>query len=84
MAFIFSSITVSMLLILVAIELYPTLLLSTLGATSNIDIYDAAASEKSLGIMLIIAAIGTPLVLAYTIFVYKTFAGKVELDEMSY
>ena len=84
MAFIFSSITVSMLLILVAIELYPTLLLSTLDSANNIDIYNAAASEKSLSIMLIIAAIGTPLVLAYTIFVYKTFAGKVELDEMSY
>ena len=84
LAFIFSSITVAMLLILVAIELYPVLLLSTLGEVYNIDIYNAASSEKSLGIMLTIAAIGTPLVLAYTIFVYKTFAGKVELDETSY
>jgi cytochrome d ubiquinol oxidase subunit II len=84
MAFIFSSITVSMLLALVAIELYPTLLVSTLGDKYNIDIYKAASSEGSLRNMLIIAAIGTPLVLTYTIFVYKTFAGKVELDEMSY
>ncbi|MCG8331851.1 MAG: cytochrome d ubiquinol oxidase subunit II [Chitinophagales bacterium] len=83
-AFIFSSITVAMLLILVAIELYPVMLLSTLGEAYNITIYNAASSEKSLGIMLTIAAIGTPLVLAYTIFVYKTFAGKVELDETSY
>ena len=84
LAFIFSSITVAMLFILVAIELYPVLLLSTLGEAYNINIYNAASSEKSLGIMLTIAAIGTPLVLAYTIFVYKTFAGKVELDETSY
>lgn len=57
----------------------------TLGEAYIIDIYNAAAaSEKSLGIMPAIAAIGTPLVLAYTIFVYKTFAGKVELDETSY
>lgn len=84
LAFIFSSITVAMLLILVAIELYPVMLLSTLGEAYNITIYNAASSEKSLGIMLTIAAIGTPLVLAYTIFVYKTFAGKVELDETSY
>lgn len=34
--------------------------------------------------MLIIAIIGTPLVLGYTYFVYKTYAGKVELDEHSY
>ena len=25
-----------------------------------------------------------PLVLGYTLFVYKTFAGKVEIDENSY
>lgn len=34
--------------------------------------------------MLISAAIGTPLVLAYTVFVYKTFWGKVKMDETSY
>lgn len=34
--------------------------------------------------MLIIVGIGTPLVLAYIIFVYKTFRGKVKLDETSY
>lgn len=34
--------------------------------------------------MLIIAAIGTPMVLAYTIFVYRTFWGKVKIDETSY
>jgi cytochrome d ubiquinol oxidase subunit II len=34
--------------------------------------------------MLTIVAIGAPLVLGYTIFVYRTFRGKVKLDEMSY
>jgi cytochrome d ubiquinol oxidase subunit II len=34
--------------------------------------------------MLTIAAIGTPLVLIYTIFVYTTFKGKVQLDDTSY
>ncbi|UZR98072.1 cytochrome d ubiquinol oxidase subunit II [Chondrinema litorale] len=83
-AFIFSSITISLLLILVAIELYPTLLMSTIDQAYNIDIYNAAASEKSLGIMLTIVAIGAPLVTGYTIFVYRTFWGKVKLDESSY
>jgi cytochrome d ubiquinol oxidase subunit II len=83
-AFIFSSLTVAFLLILVAIELYPVLILSTIDPAYDITIYNAASSEKSLGIMLIIAAIGGPLVAAYTIFVYKTFSGKVELDETSY
>lgn len=83
-AFIFSSLTVSFLLILVAIELYPVLIMSTIDPANDITIYNAASSNKSLGIMLTIAAIGGPMVAAYTFFVYKTFAGKVELDETSY
>ncbi|MCB9081787.1 MAG: cytochrome d ubiquinol oxidase subunit II [Lewinellaceae bacterium] len=83
-AFIFSAITVSMLLMMVAIELYPVLVLSTVDPIYNITIYNAAASTKSLGIMLTIAAIGTPLVLGYTAFVFYTFRGKVKLDDHSY
>lgn len=83
-AFIFSSLTIASLLVLVAIELYPELLLSTIDPKYNIDIYDAASSTKSMKIMLTIVAIGAPLVLGYTVFVYKTFSGKVKLDETSY
>lgn len=83
-AFIFSGGTVALLLTLVAIELYPVLLLSTISPEYSLDVYKAASSEKSLGIMLVIAAIGAPLVLAYTAFVFWTFKGKVQLDEHSY
>ncbi|MEM9835774.1 MAG: cytochrome d ubiquinol oxidase subunit II [Bacteroidota bacterium] len=83
MAFIFSSITVSLLLITVAIELYPVLLLDANGENS-ITIYNGVASNKTLGIMLGFVAIGGPLAVAYTAFVYKTFWGKVKMDEFSY
>ena len=83
-AFLFSSIIFSLLLILVAVELYPVLLLSPTATENNMTIYDAAASDKSLGIMLTIVAIGAPLVLTYTVVVYRTFWGKVKLDDMSY
>lgn len=83
-AFVFSGGTVALLLTLVAIELYPVLLLSTISPEYSLDVYKAASSEKSLGIMLVIAAIGAPLVLAYTAFVFWTFKGKVQLDEHSY
>ncbi|OJJ19534.1 cytochrome d ubiquinol oxidase subunit II [marine bacterium AO1-C] len=83
-AFLFSSLTISLLLILVAIELYPTLLISTVDPKYNLTVYKAAASTKSLKIMMTIVAIGAPLVAGYTFFVYKTFRGKVKLDEHSY
>lgn len=84
MAFIFSSLTMSFLLILVALELYPVMVMSTVDPMYDITVYNAASSENSLRIMLNITAIGGPLVLIYTVFVYKTFWGKVTLDETSY
>lgn len=83
-AFLFSSLSMALLLILVATELYPVLLPSTLNPAWNITVYNAASSDKTLGIMLVMVAIGAPLVMAYTVFVYRTFRGKVQLDETSY
>ena len=84
LAFGFSSIAVALLLIVVAVELYPVLLISTLDPAWSLTVYNAASSEKALRIMLGFAAVGTPLVLGYTFFVYRTFYGKVRLDEHSY
>ena len=84
LAFLFSALSISLLLLVVAVELYPVLWRSTSNPAHSITIYNAAASDHSLGIMLGFVAVGTPLVLGYTAFVYKTFWGKVELDETSY
>ena len=83
-AFIFSAITMSLFFMTIAIELYPVLIHSTGAVENSITIYNAASSTKALKIMLIICAIGGPLVAFYTAFVYMTFRGKVVLDEMSY
>lgn len=83
-AFLFSSLTVALLLVLVAIELYPVLVFSTVSEQYSLTIYNSASSTKSLGIMLLMAAIGAPLVAAYTLFVFWTFRGKVKLDDSSY
>ncbi|MFK7933729.1 MAG: cytochrome d ubiquinol oxidase subunit II [Saprospiraceae bacterium] len=83
-AFIFSALTISLLFALVAIELYPVLLYASNDTANHITVYNAAASSKSLRIMLGFVAVGIPLVLTYTIFVYRTFWGKVRMDETSY
>jgi cytochrome d ubiquinol oxidase subunit II len=72
------------LLMLVAFQLYPVLLPSTIHPEHSVTIYIAASSQKSLGIMLTIVVIGTPLLADYFIFLYKTFYGKVKLDDTSY
>lgn len=83
-AFFFSALTIGFLLMLSAAGLYPTLLHSTIDPKYSLDIYNSASSIKSLKIMMTIVAFGFPLVLFYTIFVYKTFFGKVKMDEHSY
>ena len=83
-AFFFSSLTIALLLVLVAVELYPNLLMSSIDPEYHINIYNSASSTKSLKIMMTFVAIGGPLVLGYTVFVYRTFKGKVKLDETSY
>jgi cytochrome d ubiquinol oxidase subunit II len=83
-ALIFSSLTMAFLLMLVAFQLYPVLLPSTIDPTYSVTIYNAASSQKSLGIMLTMVVIGAPLLAGYLIFLYKTFNGKVQLDDTSY
>ena len=83
-AFIFSSLTFAFLLITVAIELYPKLLFSTNDMENSITVYNAASSDKSLGIMLSFVVVGVPLIAGYTYFVYRAFWGKVKMDETSY
>ena len=83
-AFIFTSLTIALLLVIVAFELYPRLLLSNSDIENSITIYNAAASTKTLKIMMGFVAVGGPLVLLYSYFVYKTFWGKVNADSEGY
>ena len=64
--------------------LYPNLVFSNPEPANSLTICNAASSHKTLGIMLIIALIGMPLVLAYTVSIYWIFRGKVRLTSVSY
>ena len=84
LAFLSSSITIATLLATVALEVFPNLLYATNNAGNTITIHNGASSVQTMKTLLLIAAIGTPLVATYTTFVFWTFKGKVKLDEMSY
>jgi cytochrome d ubiquinol oxidase subunit II len=83
-AFVSSCCTIAALTFLVAMALYPDLAISSVDPAYSIDIYGGASSEGTLGIMLIVALIGMPLVATYTAIVYWVFRGKVRLDDHSY
>ena len=83
-AFLSSCVTIVALVCLFSMALWPNLLTSSLHPQNSLTIANSASSEKTLGIMLIVAALGMPLVLTYTIVVYWTFRGKVQLDPQGY
>jgi cytochrome d ubiquinol oxidase subunit II len=84
LAFISSSCAIAAMLGLVAIGIFPNLVLSTPNPEYSLTIYNGASSGKTLSIMLIIALIGIPFVVAYTASIYWIFRGKVKLDPSSY
>jgi cytochrome d ubiquinol oxidase subunit II len=83
-AFLSSCLAMLALMGLFGLEMYPNLVLSNPAAANSLTIRNAASSQKTLGIMLTIALIGMPIVLAYTVSIYWIFRGKVKLDKMSY
>jgi len=83
-AFISSCGTIAALCFLFGAAIYPNMVVSSIDPAYSLTIENASSSEKTLGIMAIIAAAGMPCVLAYTAAIYWTFRGKVKLDEHSY
>jgi cytochrome d ubiquinol oxidase subunit II len=83
-AFLSSCAAIVTLMALFALNIFPNLVYSLPNPENSLNIYNAASSPKTLGIMLVIACIGLPVVLAYTVSIYWIFRGKVKLDRMSY
>lgn len=82
-AFFSSCLAITALVFLFGMAMFPNLVVSS-SESPSLTIYNAASSERTLGIMAIIAAIGLPFVLTYTAIVYWVFWGKVKLGQMSY
>jgi len=84
LAFLSSCMAMITLMLLFGLNLFPNLVYSLVHPENSLNIYNAASSHKTLGIMLVIACIGVPVVIAYTICIYWIFRGKVKIDRMSY
>jgi cytochrome d ubiquinol oxidase subunit II len=83
-AFVSSALTIVCLVSLFGLALFPNMVTASNNPANSLTVYNAASSQGTLRTMLIIAIIGMPFVLTYTIAVYWTFRGRVELGEHSY
>jgi cytochrome d ubiquinol oxidase subunit II len=82
-AFVLSSLSVAGMMGITGASLFPRLV-PVLGAPElSLTAANASSSELTLKVMLILAIVGMPLVLGYTIWVYRAFAGKVDVESPS-
>jgi cytochrome d ubiquinol oxidase subunit II len=95
--FLCSCVAMFLLMALFGFAMYPNLVFSSVSPASynltqytladnpwNLTIDNSRSTDLTLCNMLIIAAIGLPIVTAYTICIYWLFRGKVKLNSESY
>ena len=83
-AFLASSATIAFLIAIMGQGLFPDLVPALNAPTLSLTIRNASSSPLTLKTMLVIALVGMPAVLGYTVFIYSRFKGPVVLDDNSY
>ena len=80
MAFYGSSLAGASMVGIWAVSIFPQLVPS-LGPGEALTVANSASSQLTLTVMLIIAAIGVPLVLFYFFLIYRTYAGRIDMTQ---
>ena len=62
--------------------MFPNLIISSLDPAASVNIYNGSSSPLTLKIMLVVALIGVPIVLAYQAWVYYTFSHRVSQETL--
>jgi len=82
-AFAASSTGIALLLVSAVSGLFPTLVPALQHPDWNLTIANSSSSQLTLTVMLIVAVVGMAVVASYTIWVYRTFGGKMR-EEIHY
>jgi len=77
LAFAASSAAIVFMILVAALSAYPALVPSSLGLEHSLTIYNASSTPRTLATMLVIALVGVPIMLGYTIWIYRVFKGPV-------
>jgi cytochrome d ubiquinol oxidase subunit II len=76
-AFAATSLTMAAVVVSVFVGLYPRVMVSSLGASSDLTITNTASSPYALKVMTVAAAVLFPVVLAYQAWTYHVFRSRV-------
>ena len=81
-AFVASSLTQAAVILTAGVGLFPFLMPSSTEPSQGLTIWDASSSARTLAIMLVAVAVLLPVVLGYTIWVFRVLKGRVTLEEI--
>jgi cytochrome d ubiquinol oxidase subunit II len=84
LAFAATGLAMAGMIATLGIGLYPNLVPALDVPERSLTIANSASSDLSLSVMLGIALVGVPIVIAYTAFIYWRFRGVVRLDDEGY
>lgn len=79
-----SSLSIAGLIAIMGQALFPYMVPAYPGLANSLTIRNASSTPLTLTVMLVIALVGMPFVIGYTIFIYRKFLSPVVLDEHSY
>jgi cytochrome d ubiquinol oxidase subunit II len=83
LAFLTSAITQATTILTAGCALFPFLMPSATHPEQGLTVWDASSSAKTLMIMLVAVIIFLPIVLAYTIWVFRVLRGRITLEDMA-
>jgi cytochrome bd ubiquinol oxidase subunit II len=83
-AFLCSAVSIAGMVGLVGASLFPNFVPALGDPSRSLSIANSSSSPLTLKIMLIIALLGMPCVIGYTVWIYRTFSGKVDPDAVHY
>ncbi len=81
--FILSSLSIAFSILGAGAAIYPNLVFSSLDEAYSLTIHNASATDTGLLVMLIVAIIALPLILVYTIWVYRMMGTKLKDEDIT-
>lgn len=82
MAFVFSSLAIAGIILTAGFSMFPFVMPSSTNPVSSLTLWDAASSQKTMGIMFIVTIIFLPLIMIYTSWVFRVLRGKVTVQSI--
>jgi cytochrome d ubiquinol oxidase subunit II len=80
LAFLFSCLSIAGMMAIAGAALFPDLVPALGMPEHSLTLYNSSSSELTLQTMLYLTLIGMPLVIGYTIWIYRAFSGKNQVD----